>query len=232
MNTIDIKYIFRLQEGEKRFEFSFSADTFELQGKGGAEKESWTSLAFNQCPHCPLKAGETAECPLALTLSGIIRSFRNVNSFEEVQVRVITPQRSLSAKTTAQKGVSSLIGLLTPASGCPHTIFFRPMARFHLPFATEEETIYRATSMYILAQLFRIREGKKPDYALEGLKKIYKDMHTLNSAFADRLRAGAEKDSTVNALIILDLFTKSIPDVINEKLEEIQYLFAPYLQDS
>ena len=231
MSSIDIGYIFRFKEGEKRFKFLFNSETFELQSNKPATKPEWIRLDFHQCPHCPLKPEETAHCPLAAALSGIIASFSNINSFDEVTVHAITAQRSISAKTTVQKGVSSMIGLLTPASGCPHTAFFRPMARFHLPFSTEEETIYRSTSMYMLAQLFRIMDGKELDIGLEGLKKIYEDMHTLNSAFADRLRAGTKKDSSVNAVIILDIFTKSVKAVIDEKLEEIRYIFAPYLQN-
>ena len=56
-------------------------------------------------------------------------------------------------------------------SGCPHMDFFKPMARFHLPLANAEETVYRATSMYLLAQYFLQREGKEADMELEGLKK-------------------------------------------------------------
>jgi hypothetical protein len=37
----------------------------------------------------------------------------------------------------------------------------KPMARFHLPLASEEETIYRATTMYLLAQYF-LREVRSP----------------------------------------------------------------------
>ena len=231
MSSIAISYIFRFKEGEKRFKFLFNSETFELQSGNPATKPEWTRLDFHQCPHCSLKPEENAQCPLAAALSDIITSFSNITSFDEVIVHAITSQRSISAKTTAQKGVSSLIGLLTPASGCPHTIFFRPMARFHLPFSTEEETIYRSTSMYMLAQLFKAMDGKELDIGLEGLKKIYEDMHTLNCAFADRLRAGTKKDSSVNAMIILDIFTKSLKAVIDEKLEEIRYIFTPYLQN-
>ena len=38
-----------------------------------------------------------------------------------------------------------------------------------------------------------------------------------------------ELDASVNALIILDLFSKALPDTIEDQLEEIRYLFEPYL---
>ena len=38
-------------------------------------------------------------------------------------------------------------------SGCPVLEQLKPMARFHLPFASVEETIYRAASMYLAIML-------------------------------------------------------------------------------
>jgi hypothetical protein len=106
------------------------------------------------------------------------------------------------------------------------------MARFHLPLATEEETIYRATSMYLLAQYFRAQEGGTPDLALDGLLEIYERMHTVNMNIASRLRKAVEKDSSLNALVLLDLFSKALPDTIEYSLDEIRYLFRPYLAGS
>jgi len=85
------------------------------------------------------------------------------------------------------------------------------MARFHLPFADVDETLYRATSMYLLAQYFRQQEGKAGDFELEGLKHIYDNIQLVNAAVADRLRAATKTDATVNAIIILDTFAQAIP---------------------
>ena len=50
----------------------------------------------------------------------------------------------------------------------------------------------------------------------------------LNKAVAERLRAATETDSSVNAIILLDVFAQALPFVIEESLEEIRYLFAPF----
>ena len=123
------------------------------------------------------------------------------------------------------------MGIVIATSGCPHTVFLKPMARFHLPFATEEETLYRATSMYLLAQYFLQREGKKGDFELQGLREIYDNIQLVNTAIAKRLRAACKTDASVNAIICLDMYAKAIPYVIEESLEEIRYLFTPYLTD-
>jgi len=43
----------------------------------------------------------------------------------------------------------------------------KPMVRFHLPFASIEETKYRAISMYLLAQYFLYQQGSQPDWDLK-----------------------------------------------------------------
>ena len=101
---------------------------------------------------------------------------------------MITTERKISQMTTAQKGISALMGLIIPSSGCPHTTFFRPMARYHLPLANREETIYRATSMYLLAQYFLNKDNKPIDIELKGLVQIYKNMELVNITMAERLR--------------------------------------------
>ncbi|RMF19771.1 MAG: hypothetical protein D6758_01175 [Gammaproteobacteria bacterium] len=109
--------------------------------------------------------------------------------------------------------------------------FFKPMARFHLPFSDEEETIYRAASMYLLAQYFRAQEGLEAELDLEGLRKAYQAIHIMNMDFSERLRAIAKGDSAVNAVVLLDLFTKTMPWAIDDKLSEIRFLFEGFLKD-
>ena len=116
------------------------------------------------------------------------------------------------------------MGLVIGTCGCPHTLFFRSMARFHLPFASETETLYRAASTYLLLQYFQLKQKLKFDEHLEGLNIIYDNMHTVNSAVAERLRSATETDSSVTALVILDLYTFFVPIGIETSLEEIMFL--------
>ncbi len=145
-------------------------------------------------------------------------------------VQVLIGSKTVSQTTTVQAGVSSMVGLIIATCGCPHTQFFKPMACFHLPMASEEETVYRATSTYLLAQYFISRQGGVFEQDFSGLMKIYQDVHTVNVSTAERLRAASETDSSVNAIIILDMFAKALPYAIKESLEEISHLFAPFLK--
>ncbi|NRR30217.1 hypothetical protein HSX11_08440 [Oxalobacteraceae bacterium] len=187
----------------------------------------WTALEFEQCPNCPLQAASSPQCPMALRFVPLIEVMGQLHSYEEVQVRVETAERSVSKLTTVQRGVGALMGLLAASSDCPHAHFLRPMAHFHLPFASEEETIYRAASTYLLGQYFLAKQGGVPDWELEGLKARYLALQSVNAAMARRLRHAVEQDGAINALILLDLLAKALPYSIDDQLDEIKATFLP-----
>ena len=96
--------------------------------------------------------------------------------------------------------------------------------------ASGKETVYRATSMYLLAQYFLNKKGYVPDLKLNGLRKIYENVGIINTAVAERLRAASKTDSTVNAIILLDMYAKALPMMIDESLEDIYFLFEPFIK--
>lgn len=104
------------------------------------------------------------------------------------------------------------------------------MARFHLPLASIEETVYRATSMYLLAQYFACRGGKRPDLDLGGLAQIYAGLEVINLAMAQRLRGASEEDAAVNAVVIPDVLAKTLPFAILDELAGMRQLFSSYLE--
>jgi hypothetical protein len=83
--------------------------------------------------------------------------------------------------------------------------------------------------MYLLAQYFIRKKGEEADLELEGLKKIYYDVHLINEAIVDRLRFIDEKEVAMNAVIFLDIFARTLPSSIDESLEGIEYLYKLYL---
>ena len=231
MGNIDIRYCFTLPDGSKQiFELQLSKENLELVGNAPQTLPSWTSLDYHQCPNCPLTVDTHPNCPLAVNLVNVVKPFTSLLSYNEVHVEIKTEERTISKSTTAEEGIGSLMGLVMATSGCPHLAFFKPMARFHLPLASEEETIYRATSMYLLAQYFLKKREHNADLELEGLSKIYNNIQVANSSIADRLRDAADKDSTINAVVLLDAYAKTLEYAIEESLEEIAYLFTPFFE--
>ncbi|HTY57181.1 MAG TPA: hypothetical protein VMF59_00125 [Bacteroidota bacterium] len=231
MKDFTVYYNFRLPDGsEEGFHLRLDPETLELRGNTPEVSPEWTKLDFHQCPNCPLNVEDHPHCPLALRLVNLVQRFDGLLSHEKVDMEVVTEERTITQQTTAQRGISSLMGLVIAASGCPHTALLRPMARFHLPFASNEETVYRATSMYLLAQYFLKKEGASADLELDGLARIYGNMQIINVAVAERLRAATTTDSSVNAIVVLDVYAKTVEMVIEGSLERIRYLFAPYFQ--
>ena len=160
----------------------------------------------------------------------LVKRFARLSSYDRMFVEVVTDVRIYRKKTSAQRGISSLMGLLIATSDCPLTDFFKPMARFHLPFATGEETIWRATSTYMLAQYFLGKQDGCTDLDMKGLNLIYHNIQKLNSALARRLRGACARDSTINAIIILDAFAQSLPFMIESSLEKIEPFIRPVLK--
>lgn len=230
MDMIDITYRLKLSNGKEYiYPLHLHPESLALIAPDKTEVNEWERLEFHQCPNCPLVAERNPLCPVASNLGMLVREYDAFPSHSDVYLEVISRERTVSAHTTLQRGLSSLLGLILATSACPYTRYFRPMARFHLPLACEEETIYRAASMYLLAQYFIDNEGGNADIKLAGLIDIYYNMQIVNQSLARRLRAAGDSDATVNAVVLLDLFAKSLPNSITDSLSDIHYLFSAYL---
>ena len=95
--------------------------------------------------------------------------------------------------------------------------------------ASKEETIFRAASMYLLAQYYLNREQRGADFEFEGLTRIYENLQTVNVTIAHRLRAATRTDSSINAIVLLDSYAQALPLAIEQSLEKMRYLFSPFL---
>jgi hypothetical protein len=230
---IEIEYIFE-GECEQEDVYKVVLDSLSLQTIVASDDgfPDWIDLSFHQCPNCSLDVTVASHCPAAVNMVGLVRQFDGTRSFDNASVVVVTAERKTCSHTTVQRGLCSLIGLLMATSGCPLTTFFKPMARFHLPFANIAETMWRSTSMYVMTQYFQNHSGGSLDLEFEGLRAIYNQVHIVNKAFARRLRAGCQQDAIVNCIILLDIFAKSMPEAIEASLADFRHLFGPYLNST
>ena len=136
-DLIHFEYQFVMPDGQvEAFTVRLDRQTLLVQAEQEAVLPDWTRLGYAQCPNCPLDADQVSHCPVAKHLVGLVEQAKRLFSYAEIEVKVVTPERSITTTTTAQRGVSSLMGLLIATSGCPHTALFRPMERYHLPFST------------------------------------------------------------------------------------------------
>jgi len=226
MHYINYKFIFN-EIDCKDFRIELDDTNMQRSTASPEPEADWIKLEFNQCHHCPLDSRNELFCPVAANLAPLIKLCDNTSSYERLDIEVETTERTyLVNNTTAQRAFSSLMGLVIATSSCPHTTFFRPMARHHLPLASDEETLYRAVSSYLLLQYFKRKYGKSADYDLHGLDEIYKNMQIINTTMATRLREASNNDAAVNAIVLLDMFAKAIPYSIDEALDELHYLYC------
>lgn len=231
MSPFNLTYRFEMPNGRARvFTLKLAGDSAELPPAATANAPDWTKLAFNQCQGCPLSTAEVSHCPAALHLAELIDEFSDVVSFDRVRVTAETEERSVTGTLTAQQAVASFMGLVMASSGCPRTAVFRPMARFHLPFASELETAYRVATMYLLAQHFAAAEGGTGDVSLQHLAAVYRGIHAVNRGMAQRLRAATREDAIVNAVVLLDVNTALMPSAIHDILSEVRPAFAALLE--
>lgn len=229
---IRLLYRFRFDNGTSQdFEMLLDGWTAELRNPQPAETPDWASLSYYQCEHCPLSDSHK-HCPVAVNLGRLIDAFQQFSSYEKCTVEVETRERTYSKRTTVQKGLSALIGITMVTSNCPIMDQLRPMVRFHLPFATPSETIYRAVTMYLLSQFFVMRQGRSPDWNLTELKEIYKAVNLVNKWMTIRISNASHKDANVNAVVILHSLADAVPHGIQNGLDEIEHLFDQYLRNS
>lgn len=172
------------------------------------EQLDWALLENHQCPNCPYAPGDRKYCPVALAISEVLKEVDGAASTDVVNCEVTTAQRTYAAEVDYQKALYSLLGLLMATSGCSKFAFLRPSARFHLPFASLEETIVRTCSIYLLSEYF-----KDPSTAIEqGIQRLtehYEQLDQVNHALLSRVRSMLPKgDAHQNAMIVLNSFAQ------------------------
>jgi heterodisulfide reductase subunit C len=227
--TYNYKFIFK-NGAQREFNIELDGVTLNLIQTIDKARPEWTKLSCFKCPNCTLN-DQYEFCPVAVNMEDIIDYFRNFASHEPVEVIVATPERNYIKRVPLQHGVSSLIGIYMVTSGCPVFEKLKPMVRFHLPFATIEETKYRAISMYLLGQYFLYQQGSQPDWDLKKLAQAYENVRIVNESFCKRLRTIEGKDATLNALIVLDIFADSVNFSIDSHMvDDLDYLFRGYLK--
>jgi len=225
-----ITYRFHLPDRVEEIALEFDLATFALKPPPGKPPATWARLEFHQCPHCPLRAAETPLCPFAHALSGFVERFDEFRSYDQATIEVVTESRTVTAAKPLQDGMASLIGLIGATSGCPHLNYFRPMARFHLPFARDDETLFRVFSMYLLGRY--LADNAVAPATLGDLRALTEAATRVNRGMADRVRAAFSRDVVVNAVVILDMFARAVPFAIEDGLNELRAMYGgPILEN-
>ena len=189
-----------------------------------AEMPPWTALHFHQCDNCPLSPAHSPRCPPAVDVFRIAERFADKLSYERVHVRVQRHDRSFEMDCDVQTGLGSLLGLVMASSGCPILGQLQGLARFHLPFAEFEETLFRTVGLYLLRQYFVAKDGGVPDFELAGLARLYDDLQEVNRAFKRRIEGVSPRDASINAVTLLFSLSALVALSLDSGLEQLRQL--------
>lgn len=220
-------YSFTFQDGRVRH---YKAEIERSSGRLISTSErsnhpAWTDLEFNKCTHCPLNPAEHPQCPIAKNLETLIHDFKDEKSHIKVSVKVETEHRTYLKELPLQEGLYGIFGLLMATSDCPYFAFLRPMARFHLPFSTLDETLVRSASFYLFKQYFIALKGGHGDFELKDFTQLYENVSLVNQGIIARIRAVAHHDADANSIVILDAFA-SLLGMPRHNFEDLEPLFA------
>jgi len=229
LKTIKYDYIFYFPNGTQKqynVEIDYETKTCLNTNTMVPDNIEWTDLEFHQCDICPLEKKDYIKCPVAWNLYTLVESFQDQISFEEVDVEIQTPYRTYKKSTSLQIALQSLFGVLMATSNCPILKFLSPMALFHLPFASFEETILRAASFYLLQQYFYKSDGLEYDFSMKGLKKKYEEVERVNQDFLSRIQEiDTQGDASLNAITTLNAFAQMFSIQYGVELEALRHVF-------
>jgi len=229
--VLKFKYEFIFDSGVKKvFEINLEPDSLTYRRHSQKDPPEWTRCEGLKCNS--LCGFTDNHCPIMINIEELIDTFSNHSSYENVKIIAEINDRTYIKETSLQDGVGSLMGIIMVSSGCPVLSKLKPMVRYHLPFASIEETEFRVISMFLLAQFLRKRRGLNPDWDLKELNKIYNDIREINKSLAQRIANIEKMDTGINAVVILDNFANLVTiDLDEDELSHIETLFKEWLGD-
>jgi hypothetical protein len=232
-SPLRFKYHFDFPDGStKDYHLALDPRTLSLlREDSDREPAEWTRLEFEQCHCCPLTVASHPRCPITLNIMELVYNFMDLFSYHDCTVTCETAERRYSKETSVMEGLSTIFGVVMATSDCPIMEFLKPMARFHLPFATIEETTVRTASMYLLAQYFRFKDqpGMKFDFKI--LERHYTKVQQVNEGLLRRINSVSSEDAEKNAIITLHSLSQFLSMEIDYSLGGLEPIFAGRYED-
>lgn len=228
-------YQFKFEDGyTKNYHIALDPKTLSLiPDEHRHQPQEWTRLNYNQCSNCPLAIDSHPFCPIAVNIMELVETFKDVLSYHNCTIVCETGDRTYSKNTSIMEGLSSIFGMIMATSDCPIMNFLKPMARFHLPFSSVEETTARTASMYLLGRYFRYKDQSdiiKMDF--KTLENHYSQVRQVNEGIIKRISNVSKQDADKNAIVTLHSLSLFLSMEIDYSLSSLEYIFtAPYINE-
>ncbi len=225
MPEITFNYRFDFPDsGKKRFPITLDPETFNYKTSNSTPPD-WALLSVARCKCCKLEPSEHNYCPIARNMADLVFAFKDTPSHKACNVSCISAARVCSKETTVQEGLASIMGLIMATSGCPSMSILKPMACFHLPFATVEESMYRSASAYLLRQYFSHKNGANCDFFMDRIEEHYEEVQMVNEGILRRINMTSEMDADKNAIVTLNALAQILVMEVEEDLDSFKQLF-------
>ena len=224
MTTIEYSFTFQDARDDLFFTVKLDDCTRAIPDSAPCTAE-WARLDYCQCDICPFTVNSVEFCPIARNVSGLATTFADVFSIEEVRMEVTVEERTYLKNGRITEGLRSLLGLYLATSGCPHMDILRPMARFHLPFASMEETIFRHFSSFFMRQYFEFQRTGQLDFSLERLRDKMELVDKVNRGICRRLEVFTGADANRNALTVLNTISMMVNVEMSGDFDTLRPLF-------
>ena len=220
-------YQFKFSDGTtKDYSILLTPDTLSLiREDDDRSPADWTRLECDQCKGCPLTPDTHPRCPIAVNIMELVDNFKDVFSYHDCTVMCETQERTFLKKTSVMEGLSAIFGVIMATSDCPVMEFLKPMARFHLPFSTIEETTVRTASMYLLAQYFKHKDQSGMKFDFSNLEKHYARVQLVNEGLLKRIQGISSEDADKNAIITLHSLSQFLSMEIDYSLGGLESVF-------
>lgn len=226
MTEITFNYHFDFPDNtKKRFLIKLDAETVEYKSSTNIPPD-WAQLGVARCPCCRLDLSTHDYCPIAANIADLVYAFKDTASHKSCLVSCISTARTCSKETTVQEGLASIMGIIMATSGCPSMSILKPMACFHLPFATVEESMYRSVSAYLLRQYFSHRSGENCDFFMHRIQEHYSEVQQVNEGILNRINMVSKMDADKNAIVTLNALAQILVMEVDEDLESLRRLFS------
>ncbi len=225
-NAYWFNYDIELEDGQRtRFQIALNPSTLTMMPASPEPYPPWTQLYYQQCKCCPLSCQTHLYCPIAVNITALVDRFKDILSHKNCVVVCETVDRTYSKRTSAMEGLTSVFGIVMATSNCPVMNFLKPMARFHLPFASVEETTARSTSLFLLGQYFEYKKGRVNHFDFDKLEKSYARVQLVNEGLLSRIRSLGNRDADKNAIITLHSISQFLSLEMDFSLTTIARLF-------
>ena len=225
-NAYWFNYDIELEDGQStRFHIALDPLTLTMLPVSPEPYPPWTQLSYKQCECCLLSPKTYLYFPIAVNITELVDRFKDILSHKNCMVVCETVDRNYSKKTSAMEGLTSVFGIVMATSNCPVMNFLKPMARFHLPFSSVEETTARSTSLFLLSQYFEYKKGHVNSFDFDKLEKSYARVQLVNEGFLERIRSLGNRDADKNAIITLHSLSQFLSMEMDFSLTTIAHLF-------